>query len=61
MVVILGKKRWEALPLHGTEDRWSVTCTKLIMVAAVLYQEINSCLVESICQRNEELWIRNHC
>ena len=58
MAVILGKKRWEALPLHGTEDS---TCTKLIMVAAVLYQEINSCLVESICQRYEELRIKNHC
>ena len=33
MITILGKKRWEALPLHGTEDIDGTYTSQLIMVA----------------------------
>ena len=50
-----GKKRWEALPLNGTEDRWYI----LNYGGYHVYQETNACLVESIvnsCSFSKPQW-----
>ena len=58
MITILGQKKWEALPLHVTEDIDSTYTPHLIMVATMLHHIINACLVGLI---NEELRLKGHC
>ena len=60
MIAILGKKRWEALPMHGKEERWYIHITVNYGSYTVLYHEINACLVESICQIREEFKLKDH-